>query len=149
MGKAETAREAGGNRTPEQASGFTLRKTRLKRGLSQQALADKGGYHRTYIGLLEGGQKSPSLRTLFNIAVTPQVQPSRILESVERLLNRTERKRAGSADRRFCGPRLFRSYYRHRAVFYRGVETPVSSSFRSILLYRRAPAQAAREIHRP
>jgi transcriptional regulator with XRE-family HTH domain len=107
MGKAETAREAGGNRTPEQASGFTLRKTRLKRGLSQQALADKGGYHRTYIGLLEGGQKSPSLRTLFNIAVTPQVQPSRILESVERLLNRTERTRAGSADRRFCGPRLF------------------------------------------
>jgi hypothetical protein len=31
--------------------------------------------------------------------------------------------KAGSADRRFCGPRLFRSYYGHRAVFYRGVET--------------------------
>jgi hypothetical protein len=35
---------------------------------------------------------------------------------------------------------LFRSHYRHRAVFYRGVETPASFSFRSIFLYRRAPA---------
>jgi hypothetical protein len=54
---------------------------------------------------------------------------------------------AGSADHRFCGPRLSRSSYRHRAVFYRGVETPASFSFRAIFLYRRAPAQAAREIH--
>jgi len=30
----------------------------------------------------------------------------------------------GSADRRFCRPRLSRGYYRRRAVFYRGVETP-------------------------
>jgi putative transposase len=37
--------------------------------------------------------------------------------------------RASSADRRFCGPRLFRSSYRHRAVFYRGVETPASFFF--------------------
>ena len=44
-----------------------------------------------------------------------------------------------SADRRFCGPRLFRGYHRHRTVFYRGVETPASFSFRSIFLYRRAP----------
>ena len=35
---------------------------------------------------------------------------------------------------------FFRSYDRHRAVFYRGVETPASFSFR--FLYRRAPAQA-------
>ena len=53
-----------------------------------------------------------------------------------------------SADRRFCGPRLFRSHHRHRTVFYRGVETPASFSLRSIFLYRRAPALAAREIHR-
>jgi hypothetical protein len=55
---------------------------------------------------------------------------------------------ASSADRRFCGPRFFRSSYRHRALFYRGVETPASFSFRPTFLYRRAPAQAAREIHR-
>jgi hypothetical protein len=61
---------------------------------------------------------------------------------------------ASSAHRRFCGARLLSidprrekprttstvvratSYYRHRAVFYRGVETPASFSFR--FLYRHA-----------
>ena len=33
--------------------------------------------------------------------------------------NQLKSTNAGSADRRFCGPRLFRSYDRHRAVFYR------------------------------
>jgi transcriptional regulator with XRE-family HTH domain len=95
MRKGETAREAGGNRTPEQAFGLTLRKIRLKRGLSQQALADKSGYHRTYIGFLEGGHKSPSLRTLFDLAATLQVRPSKLMASVERLVNQAERKRRG------------------------------------------------------
>jgi REP element-mobilizing transposase RayT len=54
-----------------------------------------------------------------------------------------------SADRRFCGPRLFHSDYRHRAVFYRGVETPAFFPFPSVFLYRRVLAQAAREIHQP
>jgi transcriptional regulator with XRE-family HTH domain len=63
---------------------------RLKRGFSQQALADKSGYHRTYIGLLESGQKSPSLRTIFNIAATLHVTPSKIVASVERLVSYRE-----------------------------------------------------------
>jgi len=95
MRKADTARGAAGIPTPEQAFGTTLRRIRLKRGLSQQTLADKSGYHRTYIGLLESGQKSPSLRTVFNIAATLHVQPSRLVACVERLVNRTERKRSG------------------------------------------------------
>jgi transcriptional regulator with XRE-family HTH domain len=87
-------REDGDGRkpTPEQAFGLALRRIRLKRGLSQQALADKAGYHRTYIGLLEHGQKSPSLRTIFNIAATLQVEPSEIVKGVERLVECSERK---------------------------------------------------------
>jgi transcriptional regulator with XRE-family HTH domain len=92
MGRQQRVHEAEGNQTPEQAFGLTLRRIRLKRGLSQQGLADKSGYHRTYIGLLEGGQKSPSLRTIFNIATTLQVKPSEIVKGVERLVERTERK---------------------------------------------------------
>lgn len=92
MGKVERAHEAGGNQTPEQAFGLTLRRIRLMRGLSQQGLADKSGYHRTYIGLLEGGQKSPSLRTIFNIATTLHVKPSEIVKEVGRLVERAERK---------------------------------------------------------
>jgi transcriptional regulator with XRE-family HTH domain len=56
------------------------------RNLSQQSLADLSGYHRTYIGLLERGQKSPSLRTIWNIATILQVQPSEILKRVEHLV---------------------------------------------------------------
>ena len=92
MRRPERAPEAKGNQTPEQAFGLTVRRIRLKRGLSQQAVADKSGYHRTYIGLLERGQKSPSLRTIFNIAITLQVKPSDIVKRVDRLVERTERK---------------------------------------------------------
>jgi len=60
--------------------------------LSQQTLADKSAYHRTYIGLLEHGQKSPSLRTIFNIAATFQVKPSEMVKRVEQLVERTERR---------------------------------------------------------
>ncbi|MFZ0959982.1 MAG: helix-turn-helix transcriptional regulator [Terriglobia bacterium] len=105
MRRADTARDAGGSHTPEQAFGLTLRRIRLKRGLSQQALADRSGYHRAYIGLLEGGHKSPSLRTVFNIATTLQVQPSRPVAGVERLVNRGGRgKGAGVSGIRKRGP---------------------------------------------
>jgi transcriptional regulator with XRE-family HTH domain len=88
MGRQRKAHEAEGNQTPEQGFGLTLRSIRRKRGLSQQGLADRSGYHRTYIGLLEGGQKSPSLRTIFDIATTLDVKPSAIVKQVERLIER-------------------------------------------------------------
>ena len=53
--------------------GIVLRRIRRDRNTSQQALADKSGYHRTYIGLLEGGQKGPSLRTIFDNTTALQV----------------------------------------------------------------------------
>ncbi|MBI3896078.1 MAG: helix-turn-helix transcriptional regulator [Acidobacteria bacterium] len=81
-------------RTPEQAFGIALRAIRRKLGRSQQWLADKSGYHRTYIGLLEQGHKSPSLRTTFNIATTLQVKPSEIIEEVERLLGHSTKIKA-------------------------------------------------------
>jgi len=85
MRKLDRPHETDGNRTPEQAFGSILRRIRLGRGLSQQWLADKSGYHRTYIGMLESGQKSPSLRTIWKIAVTLELRPSEILKEAERL----------------------------------------------------------------
>jgi len=55
---------------------------------------------------------------------------------------------ANSPTQQAGSPRLFRSDYRHPAVFYRGVETPASFSFRSISLYRRAPANACARVGR-
>jgi transcriptional regulator with XRE-family HTH domain len=45
-----------------------LRKARIENGLSQEELADLAGLHRTYISQIERGLKSPSLRSLEQIA---------------------------------------------------------------------------------
>jgi transcriptional regulator with XRE-family HTH domain len=92
MGRQQRVHEAKRNQTPEQAFGAALRRIRLKRGLSQQRLADQSGYHRTYIGLLEAGQKSPSLRTIFNLATALQVKPSELVKGAERLAEPMERR---------------------------------------------------------
>ena len=41
---------------------------RKETGLSQEAFAFKCGFDRTYIGILERGEKSPTLNTLEKIA---------------------------------------------------------------------------------
>lgn len=71
---------------PEKAFGRVLRELRRDRRISQEELGFESGYHRTYVGLLERGQKSPSLRTVFRLAAALRVRPSQIIERVERLL---------------------------------------------------------------
>ena len=70
--------------SPEIAFGRVLRNIRKKSKLSQDDLGAKSGYHRTYIGQLERGEKSPSLRTLFNLATTLGISPSALIRQVER-----------------------------------------------------------------
>jgi transcriptional regulator with XRE-family HTH domain len=63
-----------------------LRATRLGKSISQDELAARSGYHRTYIGQLERGEKSPSLRTVFNLAATLGVAASKMVGETERML---------------------------------------------------------------
>jgi transcriptional regulator with XRE-family HTH domain len=70
--------------SPEVAFGRILRDLRKSRSLSQDELAARSGYHRTYIGFLERGQKSPSLRTIFDLSATLNVSPSRLIRATER-----------------------------------------------------------------
>jgi transcriptional regulator with XRE-family HTH domain len=56
----------------------------LKSGLSQEELAARSGYHRTDIGQLERGEKSPSLRTIFNLCSVLKFRPSLLVRRVER-----------------------------------------------------------------
>jgi transcriptional regulator with XRE-family HTH domain len=81
---AAAVRRAG--RSPERAFGDVLRRLRKKRKLSQDELGHQSGYHRTYISQLERGEKSPSLRTIVNLASTLRVKPSTFLHAVERLI---------------------------------------------------------------
>jgi transcriptional regulator with XRE-family HTH domain len=72
--------------SPEMAFGRVLRKIRESHAISQDDLGAKSGYHRTYIGQLERGEKSPSLRTIFNLATTLELAPSEVIRRVERLV---------------------------------------------------------------
>lgn len=57
---------------------------REDRGISQEELGFKSGYHRTYISLLERGKKAPSLTALFHLAAALGVEPSELIRVTER-----------------------------------------------------------------
>lgn len=63
--------------------GDTIAKLRLQRGLSQEALADKCGVHRTYISQLERGLKNPTLNVLQKISKAMDVPLSELIEKYE------------------------------------------------------------------
>lgn len=48
--------------------GEKVREERLKRGLSQDELAAKAGVHRTYIGMIERGEKNITLINIKKVA---------------------------------------------------------------------------------
>ncbi len=60
--------------------GLNLKKFRLERGLSQEALAFECGLHRTYISGVERGVRNPTVLVLEQIAMALKVPSSRLLE---------------------------------------------------------------------
>ena len=73
--------------TPVKAFGQVLRETRNDRGISQETLALICGLDRTFISLLERGQRQPTLSSIFAIADALEMAPSMMLERVEELAN--------------------------------------------------------------
>ena len=63
-----------------QRVGLNLKKFRLGRGLSQEALAFECGLHRTYISGVERGVRNPTVLVLEQIATALKVPSSRLLE---------------------------------------------------------------------
>lgn len=62
--------------------GKRIRKWRVKRGFSQEKLAHRAGFYRTYIGHLENARYSPSAYILYKIAKTLRVEISEFLIGV-------------------------------------------------------------------
>lgn len=63
--------------------GVVLQKARLKAGMTQEQLADKADFHRTYIGFMEQGVYSPNLFTLSKIAKALGVKLSDLLKKID------------------------------------------------------------------
>jgi transcriptional regulator with XRE-family HTH domain len=57
---------------PLRALGTAIRQNRRKQGLSQEALAEKAGLDRSYLGQIERGENSVALLPLIEIATALQ-----------------------------------------------------------------------------
>ncbi|TAE25006.1 MAG: XRE family transcriptional regulator [Candidatus Kapaibacterium sp.] len=61
--------------------GENVRTERIRQGLSQEELADKAGFHRTYIGMIERAERNITLRNLerlaeaLNVSITDVITP--------------------------------------------------------------------------
>lgn len=63
----------------QKALGRNLRSHRDAAGLSQEAFAEQLGFHRTYVGGLERGERNLSLRALEELAERIGVDPLSLL----------------------------------------------------------------------
>ena len=67
----------------QQHFGTVLRRRREAAGLSQEALAAEANLHRNYIGLLERGQRMPSILVVQQLATALSTTMSELLAEVE------------------------------------------------------------------
>jgi transcriptional regulator with XRE-family HTH domain len=64
-----------------QTFALNVRERRLALGMSQEALAEAAGVHRTYIGMIERSEKNVTIYNIERIAIALEVSASILLES--------------------------------------------------------------------
>jgi transcriptional regulator with XRE-family HTH domain len=64
--------------------GVNLRAYRTARGLSQEALADALGFHRTYMSGVERGVRNLTLKSVERIAERLEVDPVELLQAASK-----------------------------------------------------------------
>jgi transcriptional regulator with XRE-family HTH domain len=62
--------------------GERIRALRKGKGWSQEELADKTGFHRTYIGMIERGERNPSLKNIEVFASVFGLSISKLTETI-------------------------------------------------------------------
>ena len=67
---------------PKKLVGMRIRELRRAKGISQEALADEAGVHRTYMGSVERGERNISLDNIVRIAKALRAQPYELLKDI-------------------------------------------------------------------
>jgi transcriptional regulator with XRE-family HTH domain len=70
-------------KTAEEAFGRVVTELRTKKQMTQDDLAHTLGYNLSYIGQIERGKKSPTLRTIVNIAQLFELPVSHLMKLAE------------------------------------------------------------------
>ena len=65
--------------TPKKILAANLKRLRTQAGLSQEALADRAGLHRTYVNSVEGGHRNVTLENIFALAKALGTAPSALI----------------------------------------------------------------------
>ena len=65
-----------------------LQRVRHAKGLSQEALAHRAGLHRTYVGLIERGERNPTIEVGHALAQAMGTHLSELVREAERRLGR-------------------------------------------------------------
>ena len=63
--------------------GDRIKKLRLEKNFSQEKLSFLTGFHRTYIGMNERGERNISIKVLVKISNALEIPVSKILENIE------------------------------------------------------------------
>ncbi len=64
--------------------GLVLKELRLKKGLSQESLANQSDIDRTYISDIEKGERNISLKIIERLAETLQISLSELFKKIEK-----------------------------------------------------------------
>jgi len=62
--------------------GERIKETRKSKGLSQEELAHKAGYYRTYVGHIETAKYSPSTHTIWRLAKAMDIDLGELLKGL-------------------------------------------------------------------